>query len=157
MLVLPFCVSMVVGSHVGAADAGFLDRIAPTSRIVRIEGHWVAAVPSGQVGQLASTDRADGERATIGELKLATEPDGSGVRPFAVVEVRSYHDADGGMQIFRKACLRPAVNLRGRSEVVARMVSVPDGEPITLYGQFATGSSQLLVSDVELPEEESGD
>ena len=38
-----------------------------------------------------------------------------------------------------------------------RQKSVADGEPITLYGQFATGSSQLLVSDIELAEAESRD
>lgn len=124
----------------GSAQAGFRRHITPTSRIVRIEGRWASAEA--------------GDPAAIGRLQLATAADGTAVRPFDVIQVRSYHDADGGMEIFRKACLRPAVNLRGRADALARMSALAAGEPLTLYGQFATGSAELLISSIEVPGDE---
>ena len=163
-LALLLSVSIMIGLTAQSALGGFAKRITPTSRIVRIEGHWGVVAEeaeqspaSDSTASVAPSLPAEDAPVILGELNLATAGDGTGVRPFEVVAVRSYHDADGGMEIFRKACIRPAVNLRGRPEVLARMVAVPEGEPMTLYGQFATGSSELLVSDVELPEEPTDD
>jgi len=140
------------------AVADFGKRVTPTSRIVRIEGYWLAAEqesPAASETTPAPEPAApSGGPTPIGRLNLSVNRDGTGIRPFAVVEARAYHDADGGMEIFTKACARPAVNLRGRAEVLARMTGAPVGESMVLYGQFATGSSELLISDVELPEDD---
>ena len=170
------CSSVFVGLGAEPSSAQLGRRITPTSRIIQMRGHWVvgsydAVDDSGSeaaVDESGEPDVADeqdepgapDESATgsetgeyvLGTLNLAMAADGTHVRRFAVTMVRAYHDADGGMEIFRKACLRPAVNVRGRGEMLTGINAVPEGTAFSLYGQFATGSSELLVSSIELPD-----
>ena len=159
---------ILIGLDAEPSSAQFGRRITPTSRIIQMRGHWVvgsydAIDPSASDADDADEPREPDESASgaekgeyvLGTLNLSMAADGTHVRRFAVTMVRAYHDADGGMEIFRKACLRPAVNVRGRAEMLTGINDVPEGTAFSLYGQFATGSSELLVSSIELPDGEA--
>ncbi len=165
----------VIALSVPTVSPALAARLTPTSRMVRIEGFWVA--PVQQAEATADAVETEGEAVAaanavemdadsvetdsepvdvydtpIGKLQLATRSDGTGIRPFAVTAVRAYQGFDGGMEVFHKACVRPAVNMRGRAEVIEQMLAQADGTPLTFYAQFAIGSSELLVTSIELPD-----
>jgi hypothetical protein len=148
---------ILIGLDAEPSSAQFGRRITPTSRIIQMRGHWVvgsydAIAPSASDADEDEADEpsepdesasgAEKGEYVLGTLNLAMAADGTHVRRFAVTMVRAYHDADGGMEIFRKACLRPAINVRGRPEMLTGINDVAEGTSFSLYGQFATGSSE---------------
>jgi hypothetical protein len=125
-------------------------RLIPNSRMVRVEGYWGPA-------EEGAKSEAVSESKPIGHLNLAISADGVTIRRFAVTTVRTYQLSSGGMEVFTKSSIAPVVNMRGRTEVLAEITAMADGERLTFYAQFAAGSSELLITGIVREEEEASD
>jgi hypothetical protein len=140
-------VVLVVFAWASPAPAQMLGSVG---RVVMIEGYWEPESAEHDGG-----GQADPEVRM--HMELATLPDGHGLRSFAVTATRAYFDADSSLDPFRRAGLRPAFNLRGREELLARMLAVPPGEPITIVASWTERSADLLVAEVHVDDAGSDD
>lgn len=109
---------------------------ATPTRPIRLEGYW---------------DRPRSAPEVLGEITLS--PDGRTRRSFGVTALQAYKPPEEGVQVLRHTSLQPiTLLLRGREEMVQRLLKARTDEKVVAYGVYQAGSATFTLASVEIAE-----